>query len=136
MMDVQLSASTLYALGWTLIRNDGNVPLLPVVDLCLVPFVSLSEEYVTWDAMLKRAHDAGAVSTIANAEAVLGASDLIPGSWRGYRILFPGTIWSSRTRHLHCPCLAWGDDGWGLELSWFLFDFHHVDRFIRPQVLT
>jgi hypothetical protein len=118
--------------GWNLIDDEGDVPLLPAPDLCLVAFVNCSEEYVTWDEMLKRARQARAVSTIANAELLLLAPLAIPEGWRTYRILFPGTVWRSRTRQLHCPGLTWSNDAWQLELVWFLFDFHATDRFIRP----
>lgn len=116
--------------GWVLENNKGieHAPATDSVEL--VQFVKPSEEYVVWDEMLNRAKSKEALYTQSVAEEFLEKSKTIPEDWKEYTLLFPGTVWRSRTNHLHCPVLVWRNNEWKLDMQWFLYDFHHETRLI------
>jgi hypothetical protein len=101
-----------------------------VNQLGIIPFVFEHEEYVTWYDMLDRSVIYGAVGNQAFAELLLLESEAILPSWREFQLVFPFTIWKSNTGHLHCPYLYYNNNSWMMSYYWFLYDFHHNDRFV------
>lgn len=120
---------TLLNLGWNLM-NDKDQDRLNIDKFSLYPFVTSSEEYATWDMMLNRAKNIAAYGNQDLAEQLLNEQKNIPEDWKKHNIIFPNTLWKSVTGHILCPYLSFKDNKWTLNYYWFLYDFHHNDRFL------
>lgn len=117
--------------GWKIIENKPDcIASFDTKDLKIFQFAGLNEEYVTWDLMIKRAKESSAVGSQGLAELMLKYQIDIPEEWRLYNLIFPHTIWRSTTGHMLCPFLSFKEGAWCLSYYWFLFDFHHNDRFL------
>ena len=116
-------------LGWNLI-NDKNQELFSISKFTLYQFVTSAEEYITWDMMLDRAKGIGAYGSQNLAEHILEEQNNIPEEWKKYNIVLPNTTWKSVTGHSLCPYLSFKNNKWVLQYYWFLYDFHHNDRFL------
>lgn len=121
----------LHEIGWG-IESDRDEDVRSACRLAVRQFVMPCEEYATWDVMQDRAAGCGALGTQRLAEFLLRNSDDIPAEWRAYALIFPQTVWTSITGHALCPCLEFRDGAWMLGYHWFLYDFHHDDRFLVP----
>lgn len=119
-------------LGWNLMI-DRKQELFSVSKLSLYQFVTSAEEYVTWDMMLARSRNVRAYGSQNFAEHLLENQNGIPKEWEKFKIILPNTIWKSMTGHSLCPYLSFKNRRWTLNYYWFLYDFHHNDRFLMVK---
>ena len=126
---IKCQKNILLGLGWKLFE-ESQEEIKDINDFSLYPFVTSSEEYATWDMMLDRARKFNAYGSQNIAEYFLSNQKNIPTEWQKYNIIFPNTTWESSTDHKLCPYLSYRTDKWVLDYYWFLYDFHHNDRFM------
>lgn len=122
--------NSLKILGWQMHPPASSDPVLDVSTIDIGSFVDSSEEYATWETMLQRAYENKAVGSQRDAEYFLETQELIPTGWQKYNLIFSQTIWTSITGHKLCPYLTYRNNHWVLGYYWFLYDFHHKDRFL------
>ena len=67
-----------------------------------------------------------------HAEALLENQHLIPKEWRGYYLVFPGTVWQDSSGDRDVPCLYWDGGRWRLNFLWLGHDWGSDGRLLRP----
>src|SRR3989344_4705347 len=66
------------------------------------------------------------------AEALLENQHLIPKEWRGYYLVFPGTVWQDSSGDRDVPYLGWGGRRWRLDFGWLGGGWGAGGRVPRP----
>ncbi len=122
--------NSLQNLGWQSQSFSSSNPKLNLSALDIKAFVETSEEYAIWEAMMQRAAENKAVGSQQDAKYLLQNQELIPSEWQKYNLIFPQTVWTSVTGHKLCPFLSCKEGHWVINYYWFLYDFHHNDRFL------
>lgn len=116
--------------GWTL---SENVPFGEgEVSLRLDEFVMQYETYISGHETMKRAKAMGNLAGQLHAERLLYQRSNIPVEWRGFSLVFPGTVWRHPDGSTAVPCLDYlGFGRWWLNFGWLGGNFTSCCRFVR-----
>ena len=68
-----------------------------------------------------------------HAEAMLRNQNRIPVEWRGYDLVFTGTVWKDPEHHRLVPVLYFHDGAWSLIYRCLEQDFHSGHRVVRAR---
>jgi len=116
--------------GWEL-KSDNGKMLVGTVTLELFEVLQEGDgDYISGDEMMKRAQKLGVDWNQKTAEFLLTNQHLIPESWRGYYIIFPGTVWQGSDGCHRVPYLHWRGRRWALDFYWLGYDWGEDDRFL------
>lgn len=116
--------------GWTL-ESDLEYRAGEAT-LDLAEFLRSGESTVRGTVMAERAKKLGADLGQKHAEILLANQHLIPKEWRGYYLVFPGTVWRGSNGHRYVPYLLWNGERWFLDFDWLEFDWFSGVRLLRP----
>lgn len=104
--------------GWFIQRDvpfDGK-QFIPGIMGLLKSNESISG-YLQSKVLIQRAEELNANLGQHHAEYLLDHQELIPKEWKGYSLVFPGTVWKNQAYSEFVPCLEYGGGGWYLEFS-------------------
>ncbi len=125
--------------GWTHFESE-EVGFIPEINfnslgrLELVPFLKKGEKDIGGEELVARARgELKANLGQRHVEYLLDNQHLIPEKFKGYFLVFPGTIWQRRDDHLRVvPCLGWeGSYEWCLNFRWLEGRYHSRSRLVR-----
>lgn len=120
---------------WELIEDVGETNLLSVNQLELVSFLFSGEGFITGEELVQRAKKMHTNLGQRQAEYLLDHQDQIPGEWRQYYLIFPGTIWRSHHGNPFVPYLDFDRlrGRWVLNFRWLNRGFGVSSRLLRPR---
>ena len=116
--------------GWTL-ESDLEYRA-GAVTLGVMEFLRSGESSVKGVVMAERSKKLGADFGQNHAEALLENQHLIPKEWRGYYLVFPGTVWQDSSGDRDVPYLGWGGRRWRLDFGWLGGVWRSDVRLLRP----
>lgn len=119
--------------GWKLLEDVKEPEIIEATKLELVPFLKEGESFVGGEEMVRRARgELRANLGQRHAEELLEHQDQIPVEWRGFYLVFPGTVWRLPDGRRRVAGLGWSGGHWGLGLDYLVMDWDSYARLVRP----
>ncbi|MBI1971372.1 MAG: hypothetical protein HYS52_00795 [Candidatus Wildermuthbacteria bacterium] len=120
--------------GWELAEgsDEPDPTLLSAAEFEFVPILEKGENFISGEAMRKRASQKNANFGQHTAEWLLAHPEKMPARPEDvYWILFPRTVWSRRRGDLDVPYLRWVGARWVLEFHRLGDEWYSYVGFLR-----
>lgn len=107
---------------------------IEIANLQFACFLKGVETSIGGETLRWRAKELGGDLGLADAKHLLNHQDEIPEEWRGYFIVFPGTVLSEPGGRRLVPIMFWLGDRWHLYFLWLFNEWVGRDRLIVCEI--